>query len=298
MILAKRLVFFLFGFLIFFFIAFWGFKTNFPSKSISRLLQKNFTKHTGFPIEINGLKLGWQKISTEEISIFSPDLINDKSERRLLIFDKLESPFWTIFTNGEIIIEGNVHGGKIKVSSKIFSQKYVDLYLKGLKLEKVPYSDINSHIFVTGDLSLSAKIVNFEEFRKGDHFFPEGNIKGELRNSEIIFSDTSSFLDFEFPKLNFSEIFFDFKIGNLISINSLKLNGSLDGKIDGIIQLNKYKPSMSLLDINLKIIPSTKIKEKINSFSPILLPLQCEETINVNIKGPLRRINFPTRNKC
>ena len=54
--LAKRFIFFIFSFLLIFFIAFWGFKNNFPSKSIAHFLKSNLTKRTGIPIEIKNLE--------------------------------------------------------------------------------------------------------------------------------------------------------------------------------------------------------------------------------------------------
>ena len=93
MIIAKRFALIVLGFLIFFFVAFWGFKNNFPSKSFSRLLQTYLTKQLGMPIEIKDLDLGWQKISTKEILIFSPKWVSSKNKTIMLVFDDIESPF-------------------------------------------------------------------------------------------------------------------------------------------------------------------------------------------------------------
>ena len=42
----------------------------------------------------------------------------------MLVFDDIESPFSSAFTSGSIILKGNLHGGKIKLSSQAFSQKH------------------------------------------------------------------------------------------------------------------------------------------------------------------------------
>jgi hypothetical protein len=55
---------------------------------------------------------------------------------------------------------------------------------------------------------------------------------------------------------------------------------------------------MSLIDLNFELTPAASLKEEISSFSTMLRSFQCGETIKVNLKGSLNRLNFPTRNKC
>ena len=93
MVLAKRFVLFLLGSLIIFFIAFWGFKNNFPGESIANLLKINLTKQTGLSFEISDLNLGWHKISTDKITIFSPKWFSGENKINLLVFEEIESRF-------------------------------------------------------------------------------------------------------------------------------------------------------------------------------------------------------------
>ena len=64
------------------------------------------------------------------------------------------------------------------------------------------------------------------------------------------------FFEFQLPELIFSEILFDLQIGNLISIKRIELKGSLDGRIDCSIKPNTNHPKMSLVDLNLELVPS------------------------------------------
>ena len=298
MILAKRFVFLLVGFLIILLVAFWGFKNNFPGKSLSSLAQLHLIKQTGIIFKIKDLELGWQNISTPEISIHLPSWISEKTEKRILIIEGIDSPFSSLLTSGKIKIFGKTHGGRIKFSIDTFLQKDLDFSIESLKLEKMPLSHLNPHIFVSGNLSFSGKIKNFSNLQKQKKWFPEGYIRGRLLNSKIIFSGDATFFEFQFPELIFTEFFLDLQIGILISIKRIELKGSLDGKIDGSIKPNINRPEMSLVDLNVELNPSSEILEKLKNFSTILLPMQCGKKINVNIKGSMNRINLPTKNKC
>jgi len=298
MILAKRFAFSLLFFLIIFFIAFWGFKNNFPGKLLSRVIQLHITKQTGITFEIKDLELGWRKISSPKILIHLPRWLSGKTERSIIIFEEIESPFSSFFTSGKLIINGKTHGGEIRFSTEAFFQKNIEFSIEGVKLEKIPITDSTPQAFVSGELSFSAKLKNFEALKKQNKWIPDGYIKGKLMNSKINFSGNAIFFEFQLPELNFSEIFFDLQTGTLISINKIELKGSLDGIINGSIKPNINRPKMSLVDLNLELIPSSIILEKFKSFTPMLLPIQCGDKINVNIKGYLNRINFPTKNKC
>ena len=297
MVLAKRFTFFLLGFLIFFLIAFWGFKNNFPGGSLARVAQLYLTKQTGLTFEIKDIELGWGRISTPEISIYASRLDPNKSDNRLLSLEEIESTFSSLLY-GKVIITGKIHGGKIKFSMNAFSRNNLEFYIEDLKLEKIPLVNITPYAFVSGNLSFTSKIKNFENIQKQKIWVPEVNINGKIKNTEVIFSDISNFFNFQFPKLNFSEVIFDLKIDNLISIKRIELKGSLEGVIGGVIQLNSNRPKASFIDLNIELEPSLLIMEQIKSFSPMLKPLLCDKTLNVNIKGPINRINFPTRNKC
>ena len=297
MLLAKRFTFLLFCFFIIFLIAFWGLKNNFPGNSLSRIAQLYLNKQTGLIFEIKDLELGWEKISTPGIFIYKPVSLPNKKNRLLLFIEGIESPFSSFFL-GKFIINGKVHGGIIKLSLDIFSQNNLEISLEDVKLEKVPSKDLVPYASVSGDLSLFYKIKTIDNLKQLNIWPHKGYIKGSIKNSEIIFIENSNLFDFQFPELKFSEIFFDIEISHLISIEMIELKGSLDGVINGKIQPNINHPKMSLLDLNLKIVPSSRILEKFQIFTPMLSPLQCGKTINVNIKGTMNRINFPSRNKC
>ena len=56
MLFIKRLVLFIIGFALILVLAFWGFKQNFPGKSIADALQTRLTKQTGMPFEIEAFE--------------------------------------------------------------------------------------------------------------------------------------------------------------------------------------------------------------------------------------------------
>ena len=51
----KRLLLFIIGLLLIIVLVFWGFKENFPGKSIANALQLRLTTQTGIPVEIEDL---------------------------------------------------------------------------------------------------------------------------------------------------------------------------------------------------------------------------------------------------
>ena len=91
---------------------------------------------------------------------------------------------------------------------------------------------------------------------------------------------------------------FDLQLGPLIAVRKIQIKGSFDGMIEGTIRLNEKRPRMSLIDLNIELTPSPALKDEISNFGTLLRSFQCGETIKVNLKGTLNRINFPTRNKC
>jgi len=68
----KSLLLFIIGLLLIIVLAFWGFKENFPGKSIADALQLRLKTQTGIPVEIEALELGWLKVSTPEIALRTP----------------------------------------------------------------------------------------------------------------------------------------------------------------------------------------------------------------------------------
>ena len=298
MLMYKRFALLIFGSLIIVLITFWGFKNNFPGESIARAVKFNFTKQTGIPIEIQDFELEWFRISTPEIALLQPKWLAGKLDTRLLILKRIETPLTSILTSGKTIIYGDVHGGKITTSSYLFSEKPLDILIESVQLEDVPLMSLIPNVSLSGIISLSSQITNFGELRKQKTSIPEGRLRGSIKKAKINFFGGTTLLDFQFPELDFSDIFFDLQIGPLITINNIELQGSIGGIIYGSIQINKNRPQMSLIDLNLELDLSRVLREKLRSITPMLLSFQCDETININIKGSISRLNFPTRNKC
>jgi hypothetical protein len=119
----KRLLLFIIGLLLIFVLAFWGFKENFPGKSIADALQLRLTTQTGIPVEIEALELGWLKVSTAEIAFRTPEWLAATPDLRLLILENVETPFLPLITSGKAKILGQLHGGTIEVSTDLQSRK-------------------------------------------------------------------------------------------------------------------------------------------------------------------------------
>ena len=294
----KRLLLFIIGLLLIFVLAFWGFKENFPGKSIADALQLRLTTQTGIPVEIEALELGWLKVSTAEIAFRTPEWLAATPDLRLLILENVEAPFLPLITSGKAKILGKLHGGTIEVSTDLQSRKMLDISLAGVELEQVPLIAALPYAFVSGGLSLSSQIENINALQNQQARFPEGKLKGRLSNAQIRIAGGAALLNLQIPELDFSEVLFDVQFGPLIAIRKIQIKGSLDGTIEGTIRLNEKRPQMSLIDLNIELTPSADLKEEISSFSTMLRSFQCGETIKVNLKGSLNRLNFPTRNKC
>ena len=294
----KRLLLFIIGLLLIIVLVFWGFKENFPGKSIANAIQLRLTTQSGIPVEIEALELGWLKVSTPEIALRTPRWLAATPDVRLLIIENVEALFVPLITSGKAKILGQLHGGTIEVYTDLQSRKMLDISLTGVKLERVPLIAALPYAFVSGRLSLSSQIENINALQSQQAQFPEGKLQGRLLDAEIRISGGGDLLDIQLPDLDFSEVLFDLQLGPLIAVRKIQIKGSLEGMIEGTIRLNEKRPRMSLIDLNIELTPSPALKEEISNFGSMLRSFQCGETIKVNLKGTLNRINFPTRNKC
>jgi len=294
--LLKGFVLLLIGSALILGLVFWGFKQNFPGKTIADAARIRLTAQTGIPFEIQDLELGWNKISTPEIALRTPKWLTGFPDLRLLVLENIEAPFASIITSGKVKMLGQVHEGAIKVSTDLLTQKMLDFSINGLQCERVPLFSLVPYVFVSGVLSLTAHIENFYDLQKQVRF-PEGSLKGKLNDAHIRISSGTALMDLQLPELDLSEIYFNLQLGPLIHIKKIELQGSLAGTIDGTIQLNDKRPQMSLIDLNMQLTPSPSLKKELNTYSTILRTFQCVETIKINLKGSFNRLNFPTRNK-
>ena len=294
----KSLLLFIIGLLLIIVLAFWGFKENFPGKSIADALQLRLKTQTGIPVEIEALELGWLKVSTPEIALRTPEWLVATPDVRLLILENVETAFLPLITSGKAKILGQLHGGTIEASTDLQSWNILNISLAGVKTEQVPLIAALPYAFVSGSLSFSSQIENIIALQNQKARFPEGKLKGRLSNAQIRIDGGAALLNLQIPELEFSEVLFDLQFGPLIAVRKIKIKGSLEGTIEGTIRLNEKRPQMSLIDLNIELTPSPDLKVEINSFSTILRSFQCGETIKVNLKGSLNRLNYPTRNKC
>ena len=294
----KSLLLFIIGLLLIIVLAFWGFKENFPGKSIADALQLRLKTQTGIPVEIEALELGWLKVSTPEIALRTPEWLVATPDVRLLILENVETAFLPLITSGKAKILGQLHGGTIEASTDLQSWNMLDISLAGVKTEQVPLIAALPYAFVSGSLSFSSQIENIIALQNQKARFPEGKLKGRLSNAQIRIDGGAALLNLQIPELEFSEVLFDLQFGPLIAVRKIQIKGSLEGTIEGTIRLNEKRPQMSLIDLNIELTPSPDLKVEISSFSTMLRSFQCGETIKVNLKGSLNRLNYPTRNRC
>ena len=294
----NRLLLFIIGLLLIIVLAFWGFKENFPGKSIADALQLRLKTQTGIPVEIEALELGWLKVRTPEIALRTPEWLVATPDVRLLILENVETAFLPLITSGKAKILGQLHGGTIEASTDLQSWNILNISLAGVKTEQVPLIAALPYAFVSGSLSFSSQIENIIALQNQKARFPEGKLKGRLSNAQIRIDGGAALLNLQIPELEFSEVLFDLQFGPLIAVRKIQIKGSMEGTIEGTIRLNEKRPQMSLIDLNIELTPSPDLKMEINSFSTILRSFQCGETIKVNLKGSLNRLNYPTRNKC
>ncbi len=292
----KRTAFIFIGLAVVLILALWGFIQNFPGKSIADAASNLFSTRTGINIEIQDFELGWSKLRTPEISISTPNWLKGPVIR-LLTLKNVEAPFGSIITSGKASINGELHEGAMEISTELTNLEKLDLALESVLIEKVPLFAFIPYTFVSGSLSMSVHISNFKELQQNGGF-PKGRLKGKLNETRIRFSGGTSLLDLKLPELNQTEILFDLQLGPVITLNNVQLKGSLEGTVDGKINLNKNHPNMSSMDLNFLLTPSPDFKNKLGRFGKILISFKCGETINVNLNGTFNRPNLPTRNKC
>jgi len=296
--LLKGFVLLLIGSALILGLVFWGFKQNFPGKTIADAARIRLTAQTGIPFEIQALELGWNKISIPEIALRTPKWLTGFPDLRLLVLENIEVPFAPIIRSGKVNMLGQAHEGTINVSTDLLTQKILDFSINGLKYERVPLFSLVPYAFVSGVLSLTAHIENFYALKKQEARFPEGSLNGKLNDAHIMISGGTTLMDLQLPELDLSEVYFNLQLGPLIHIKKIELQGSLAGTIYGTIKLNDKRPQMSLIDLNMQLTPSPSLKKELSTYSTMLRTFQCGETININLKGAFNRLNFPTRNKC
>ena len=292
----KRTALLLIGLVLVLMLTLWGFIQNFPGESIADTASSHLSSQTGINFEIQGFELGWSKLSIPEISISTPNWLAGPV-MRLLILKNVEAPFVPVISSGKAKINGELHEGTMQISAELMTPRKFNLSLEDVRIERVPLFALIPYTFVTGSLSMSVHISNFQELQQIGGF-PKGRLRGNLKDTNIRLTGGSSLLDLQFPELNQTEILFDLELGPVISLTDVQLKGSLEGKVDGIIQLDKNRPNMSSIDLNFLLTPSPDFKNKLRRFSKILLSFQCGETINFNLKGTFSGLNLPTRNKC
>ena len=292
----KRTSFLLIGLVLVLMLALWGFMQNFPGKSIADAASTRLSSQTGINFEIQDIELGWSKLSTPEISISTPNWLGGPV-MRLLILKNVEAPFASIITSGKAKINGELHEGAMQISTELMTSEKLNLSLEDVQIERVPLFALIPYTFVSGSLSMSVHISNFHKLQQIGGF-PEGRLRGKLNDTRIRISGGSALLDLQFPELNQTDILFDLELGPVISLKDVQLKGSLEGTVDGTIQLDQNRPYMSSIDLNFLLTPSPDFKNEIRRFSKILLSFQCGETINFNLKGTFSRLNLPTKNKC
>ena len=292
----KRTAFLLIGLVLVLMLALWGFMQNFPGKSIADAASTRLSSQTGINFEIQDFELGWSKLSTPEISISTPNWLAGPV-MRLLILKNVEAPFASLITSRIAKINGELHEGTMQISTELMTPGKFDLSLEDVRIERVPLFALIPYTFVSGSLSMSVHISNFQELQQIGGS-PEGRLRGILNDTRIRLSGGSALLDLQFPELYQTEILFDLELGPVISLKDVRLKGSLEGTVDGTIQLDKNRPNMSSIDLNFLLTPSSDFKNEVSRFSKILLSFQCGETINVNLKGTINRLNLPTKNKC
>ena len=151
----KSLLLFIIGLLLIIVLAFWGFKENFPGKSIADALQLSLITQTGIPVEIEDLELGWLKVSTPKIALRTPEWLIATPNVRLLILENVETTFLPLITSGKAKILGQLHGGTIEASTDLQSWNMLDISLAGVKTEQVPLIAAIPYAFVSGSLSFS-----------------------------------------------------------------------------------------------------------------------------------------------
>ena len=294
--MLKRTAYILIGLVLIFMLALLGFIKNFPGKSIADFISMRLSSQTGINFEIQDFDLSWSKLSTPEISINTQNWLAGPVIR-LLILNNIEIPFASLIKSREVKINGELHEGAMQISTELLTQEKLDFSLEDVRIERVPLFALIPYTFVSGSLSMSAFISNFKELLENGGF-PEGNLTGKINETRIRFLGGTALLDLQLPELNQTEIHFDLELGQVISLKKVQLKGSIEGTVDGSIQLNKNSPNMSSLDLNFILTPSSELKKKLSRFSKLLLSFQCGEKINVNLKGTFNRINLPTRNRC
>ena len=254
----KRTAFLLIGLVLVLMLALWGFMQNFPGKSIADAASTRLSSQTGINFEIQDFELGWSKLSTPEISISTPNWLAGPV-MRLLILKNVEAPFASIITSGKAKINGELHEGAVQISTELMPPEKLDLSLEDVQIERVPLFALIPYTFVSGSLSMSVHISNFQELQQIGGF-PEGRLRGKLNDTRIRISGGSALLDLQFPELNQTEILFDLELGPVISLKDVQLKGSLEGTVDGTIKFDKIRPYMSSIDLNFLLTPSPDFK--------------------------------------
>ena len=131
--LLKRFVLLLTGSAMILGLVFWGFKQNFPGKTIADVARIRLTAQTGIPFEIQDLELEWNKITTPEIALRTPRWLTGFPDLRLLVLENIEAPFASIITSGKLKVLGQVHEGAIEISTDLLTQKMLDFSIDGLQ---------------------------------------------------------------------------------------------------------------------------------------------------------------------
>ena len=268
------------GTIAFFLAAFWiGFVNHFPGAALSRYLERNLNRDPRYFASIAPAELKWNRLVIPQIRV---DGGPGGTPKFLVAFNDIEIPLsfnvlsgatvrTTIGGFGSLELFWPWEPGAVRVSGR-------DIRLEAIPaLAQLPAKRINGRLEFDG------------EFTPTGSGLPAGSLRGRLKEVEI---GGVPILGLEIGRTRLDEARFQLSLGRVIQLETLTLQGDVQGQITGSItpRVNRLQASLLNLQVDLAIAPQWI--EQLESLGPIVESFLEEGRLRGNLRGTVGKPIF------
>jgi len=273
-----------------------GFQQNFPGKALSDAVQQELESQTGFPIQITPVRLAWDHIEIPEVAFFSPEWMTELPRTRLFVIEQIKLSYLPLLLGKPLQLHANIHEGEFLLSTNIRKPQSLKFSLKNLDLKRMPLSSVLPYAIPSGIFSFEGEIpkINMDMTQ-----IQKGSFSGDLKNFQIKWKPQEEPLSgLKLPDLALSRVHLQARMGNIVEIDELKLEGDLQGTLDGKIRVSPKQIQNSQVLLHTKFQVAPKILAELGAMKLLLKGFQCGETLDMQISGTLSQLKTPKRGSC
>lgn len=275
-----------------------GFQQNFPGEALANYLEEQLRARTQLNVALAPLTLEWTHLGTDSVQIERPPTLSQFPLETLLQITSVQVPFAAVLQRQEVTLQGELYGGQLQIRSPLSADR-VNLTVDDLLLNLVPAAATLPFGFPAGDFALQAEITNLPQLQNRQQRLPMGTVRGSVDDFRFRWKEHPLLKGFDLPDLQISKIQYDIALNQqLIELRGARFEGDVTGVITGSLRLNERTPIDSKLDLKIKVKLSEVLQDKLGALRMMLQSFQCGDEIDIQLRGTLRRLGPPQRNRC